>query len=136
MWTRLSANEKYTPISYGTLPPKVQVLSPENGVTYDFGNVSLAYAVNKPANASYSVDGRDPVPLTGSVALSGLAAGSHTVVVYATDAFGNTGASQPVVFTVAQPSAAFPAALFIAAAAIAGVAAAFGLLVYSKKRKR
>jgi N-acetylneuraminic acid mutarotase len=135
---QVSTNERYTPIGYGTLPPVVQVLSPENGVTYDSGNVSLAYAVNKAANASYSLDGLEPVPLAGSVVLSGLAAGSHTVVVYATDTFGNTGASQPVVFTVAQPSATFPAAFFIAAAAIAGAAVAVSLwlLAYFVRLRR
>jgi hypothetical protein len=52
---------------------------------------------------------------------------------YATDAAGNTGASETVHFTIAKP---FPTAL-VAAASIATVAVVgIGLLIYFKKRKR
>ncbi len=133
------ANERYVPVGYGTVPPVVSVLSPENNATYASGNVSLAYAVNKPyAQANYSLDGLQTAALSGNTTLMGLANGSHNVTVYATDEFGNTGASETVTFTVAQETEPqpFPTTLVIVAVIVVGAIAAAGLLFYFRKRKR
>ena len=41
----------------------------------------------------YSLDGQSNVTITGNITLAGLADGFHLVVVYATDAYGNTGSA-------------------------------------------
>jgi hypothetical protein len=130
---RYATNEQYTPFGYGTVPPVVQVVSPENK-TYAAGNVSLAFAVNKPASwVGYSLDGQDNVTITGNVTLSGLTGGLHNVTVYAKDEFGNTGASEVISFSVAEAS--FPAVPVAAASAATVAVVGVGLLVYFKKRK-
>ena len=125
-------NQQYTPYEYGTIPPVVSVVSPENG-NYTSGNVSLAFAVNKPAMwMGYSLDGQEAVTVTGNTTLSGLSSGLHNVTVYAKDAFGNEGASETITFRIAEP---FPVAI-AAAAAVAVAVSAVGVLVFFRKRSR
>jgi hypothetical protein len=127
-----ATNEQYTPFGYGTVPPAVAVVSPENE-TYASGNVSLAFTVNKPAVwLGYSLDGQDNVTVTGNATLTGLTSGLHNVTVYAKDEFGNVGASATVTFNVQEPFPIAPVAVASGASiAVIGV----GLLVYLKKRK-
>jgi N-acetylneuraminic acid mutarotase len=130
--TRYATNEQYTPFGYGTVPPAVSVVSPEN-MTYETSNVSVAFTVNKPVNwTGYSLDGGETVAVVGNVTLEGLANGVHNVTVYAKDGFGNVGASETVSFTVDVP---FPVTMVvapIASVAVVGV----GLILYFKKRKQ
>ena len=130
--TLYATNEEYTPFGYGTVPPAVAVVSPENA-TYASGNVSLAFTVNKPAVwLGYSLDGQDNVTVTGNATLTGLTSGLHNVTVYAKDEFGNVGASATVTFNVQEPFPIAPVAVASGASiALIGV----GLLVYLKKRK-
>jgi len=136
----LADNDQYTPFGYGTIPPAVHLVSPENK-TYVSSNVSLAFAVNKPALwMGYSLDGQDNVTITGNATLSGLANGSHNVTVYAKDEFENTGASETVIFTIAKETEAFPIRLAVAAAIVIAAlvllaAVSVGLSAYLKKRK-
>jgi N-acetylneuraminic acid mutarotase len=124
-------NQQYTPYGYGTIPSVISVVSPENK-NYTSGNVSLAFAVNKPAVwMGYSLDGQDNVTITGNATLSGLSSGLHNVTVYAKDEFENTGASETIYFRIAKP---FPTML-VAVAVVAVIVANAGLLVYFKKRK-
>jgi N-acetylneuraminic acid mutarotase len=124
--------EQYTPFGYGTVPPEIAVVSPEN-TSYASGSVSLAFAVNKPASwVGYSLDGQDNVTVTDNITLSGLPNGSHNVTVYARDAFGNTGVSETASFTIAEPFPTVP----VAASSVAVVASvSAGVIVYFKKRK-
>jgi hypothetical protein len=71
------------------------------------------------------------VAIGGNVTLEGLANGVHNVTVYAKDAFGNTGASETVSFTVEVP---FPATMIIAPVAFVAVVSV-GFIVYFRKRK-
>jgi hypothetical protein len=140
--TPSAVNEQYTPVGYGipdaaylleTTQPKISVLSPLNETCMN-SSVSLRFTVNKAIDwAGYSVDGKDNVTLTGNATLSGLSNGVHNVTVYAKDAFGNTGASETVTFTVAEPEP-FPLVLVIAAS-VSIATISIGLLVYFKKRK-
>jgi hypothetical protein len=124
-------NQQYTPYGYGTIPPVVSVVSPENK-NYTSGNVSLAFAVNKPALwMGYSLDGQDNVTITGNTTLSGLTSGLHNVTVYAKDSFENTGASETVTFSIAEP---FPMML-VAVTAVAVAVGSVGVLVYFRKRR-
>ena len=129
--TLYATNEQYTPFGYGTIPPAVHVVSPENQ-TYASGNASLALTVNKPALwLGYSLDGQDNVTITGNTTLGGLSNGLHNVTVYAKDEFENVGASETITFNVQEPFPAVPvAAASVATVAVVGV----GLLVYFRKR--
>lgn len=126
-------NEQYTPFGYGTVPPKVSVVSPENK-KYPSSSVPLAFAVNKPVVwLGYSLDGKDNATISGNTTITDLTNGLHNVTVYARDEFENTGASETISFSVEVP---FPLAP-IAAASVAVVAVVIaGLLLYFKKRKR
>jgi N-acetylneuraminic acid mutarotase len=130
-----AVNEQYTPFGYGTVPPAVSVVSPENK-TYTSSNVSLAFTVNKPAVwMGYSLDGQENVIITGTTSIAGLTSGLHNISVYAKDSFENTGTSETTTFTIAKEPEPFPTTIVIApivSVAVVGV----GLLVYFKKRKR
>jgi hypothetical protein len=131
--TYYATNEQYTPFGYGTAPPVVSVVSPEN-TNYTSSSVSLAFTVNKPAVwMGYSLDGRETVTVSGNSTIAGLPNGLHNVTVYARDEFENTGVSETISFNVDAP---FPVVPVAAASVAAIVAVGMGLLVYFKKRRR
>jgi hypothetical protein len=132
--TASALNEQYTPIGYGTVPPAVAVVSPENQA-YNETSVSLVFTVNKPVVwLGYSLDGQENVTITGNTTISGLASGVHNVTVYAKDAFENTGTSETITFTIAEKPEPFPTIVIASVVLVAVVG--IGLLVYLKKRKR
>ena len=127
----LALNEQYTPFGYGTIPPQVTVVSPEN-IKYNSSSVPLTFTVNKPAAwIGYSLDGQDNITATGNTTLSGLPNGSHTITVYARDEFGNTATSETINFTTEET---FPATILLIAATATAVSAGI-TIVYFKKRK-
>jgi hypothetical protein len=129
-------NQQYTPFGYGTVPPAIAVVSPENK-TYVASNVSLAFTLNKPAVwMGYSLDGQETVTVTENTTLNALSNGLHNITVYAKDEFENTGASETISFSVdvPEPSEPFPTTLVIAPIASVAVVGV-GLLVYFKKCK-
>jgi len=86
-----------------TTPPTITIISPQE-TTYEVSEVSLYFSVNEDTSwIGYSLDGQDNVTITGDTVLSGLSDGSHTIVVFATDYAGNTGASDTVQFTISTP---------------------------------
>ena len=96
----LDANERYMPFGYGTVPPELRLLSPEN-VTYTSDSVELALSVNRPtAWIGYSLDGRVNVTVKGDAVLSELSEGQHRLIVYVNDTFGNFVSSGAVYFSV------------------------------------
>ncbi len=116
-------------------PPHIFISSPENK-TYNDSNVTLAFSTSEPTSKiSYSLDGQNNVTITGNTTLNEVPNGSHNLTVYATDEFGNTGASEIVYFKVEapEPFPTIPAAT-VSVATIAVVGAV--LLVYFKKRKK
>jgi N-acetylneuraminic acid mutarotase len=128
-----SENEQYTPIGYGTVPPAVAVVSPENK-TYNVTSVSLVFTVNKPVVwMGYSLDGQETVTVNGNTTLSGLSNGLHNITVYARDEFENTGTSETITFRVETP---FPTTWFVAAIAIAITGGSALAIYYFKKPKR
>jgi hypothetical protein len=136
-FTPYATNEQYTPIGYGTVPPKINIVSPENK-TYTVTNVSLASIVNKPASwMGYSLDGQANITFIGNTTLTGLSNGLHSLIVYANDTYGNIGASKAIHFTINQPSASSPPTWVVPASVIAvgGVAIALGIVTYKKKRR-
>ncbi|MBM4400414.1 MAG: hypothetical protein FJ045_00510 [Crenarchaeota archaeon] len=96
----LAVNERYAPIGYGTVPPELRVLSPENK-TYTSNNVPLVLTVNRPMTwIGYSLDDRANVTVAGDTTLSGLSEGAHRLVVHINDTFGNVVSSDTVYFSV------------------------------------
>ncbi len=96
----LNVNEQYMPLGYGTVPPELHVLSPENK-TYNSKNIQLVFSVNRPTNwMGYSLDGQANVTVTGDTEVSDLSEGAHSITVYVNDTFGNMVSSSAVDFSV------------------------------------
>jgi N-acetylneuraminic acid mutarotase len=143
--TTSAVNEQYTPIGYGTpdpfyMPPtditapEIAIMSPENR-TYYTTDIPLNVTVNEPSSwMRYKLDGKTVVEIDGNATLRGLSFGSHNISVYATDAAGNTGASETIFFNVAKPEP-FSRTLVVAAVATVAAIVGVGLLVYFKKRQ-
>jgi N-acetylneuraminic acid mutarotase len=130
-----TANEQYMPLGYGTIPPDISIISPENA-NYTSNNVTLAFAVNKKVEwMGYSLDGQENVTITGNTTLAELSNGLHNITVYAKDSFENSGASKAISFSVDVPDS-FLNLVITAVASVAAVGVVgLGLVVYFKKRK-
>jgi hypothetical protein len=118
-----------------TIPPSVSVLELDNR-TFVEPEVHLSFTANESVSKiSYVLDGQENVTIAGNTTLTNLPYGAHNVTVYATDNVGNIGASETIIFTIAEPEPEpFPTTLVIVsigAVAVVGM----GLLVYFKKRK-
>jgi peptide/nickel transport system substrate-binding protein len=82
------------------LPPTIVVLSPANA-TYDTTNVSLIFTLDKATSwIGYRLDGAANVTITGNTTITSISHGSHKVVVYANDTYGNMGTSNTVYFVI------------------------------------
>ncbi len=98
--TWLAVNEEYMPFGYGTVPPELHILSPENK-TYTNNNVSLSLSVNKPTTwIGYSLDTQTNVTITGDTVLTEMPEGQHSVIFYVNDTFGNLVSSAAIYFSV------------------------------------
>jgi hypothetical protein len=129
-----ATNEQYIPFGYGTLPPMISIVSPENS-NYTSSNVSLVFTLNKLAVwMGYSLDGKENVIITDNTTLTGLSNGLHNITVYAKDEFENIGESETIHFSVEAPEP-FPTTLVIASIASVAVVGAV-LAVYFKKYRR
>ena len=96
----LDVNEQYIPVGYGTVPPVLNVLSPENK-TYTSSEIPLVLSVNRPTIwMGYSLDDLANVTVTGDVELSNLSEGEHRLTVYVNDTFGNMVSSSNITFFV------------------------------------
>jgi len=96
----IDVNEQYMPVGYGTVPPVLYVLFPENE-TYTSNDIPLVLSVNRPTTwMGYSLDGVANVTVAGDVELSDLSEGEHHLTVYANDTFGNMVSSSNVTFFV------------------------------------
>jgi N-acetylneuraminic acid mutarotase len=96
----VSYNEMYETLEYGSILPKLSLLSPENR-TYSSNNVSLILSVNRATNwIGSSLDDKENVTITGDMVLTGLTDGSHKLIVYINDTFGNTISSDVLFFSV------------------------------------
>ena len=109
-----------------TSAPKITNLSINS---QDKGNMLLNFTVDKATSwVGYSLDNQANVTVNGEFVLKDLTAGAHNVTVYAEDTAGKRGASETLLFTMAEP---FPTTLAIASvASVAVVGVTLGLLVY------
>jgi N-acetylneuraminic acid mutarotase len=125
-------NQQYMPVGYGTVPPTMHLVSPENK-NYTSSNVTVAFIANKPAVwVGYSLDGQKNVTITGNTTIAVASVGLHNITVYIKDTLGNIGASETITFNLTEP---FPTFFVIAIASAAFVfVMGVGLLVYFKKR--
>ncbi|MCJ7561073.1 right-handed parallel beta-helix repeat-containing protein [Candidatus Bathyarchaeota archaeon] len=111
--------------------PSVSILSPENK-TYWQTDIPLTFTANEPLSwIAYSLEGQDNVTIAGNVTLAVLSEGSHSLVVYATDTVGNTGASETIYFSI-EPS---PIIWIVAAIAIIVIVGAALLIYFTKVKK-
>lgn len=94
----LKANEQYKPVGYGTVPPKLQITSPENKT---YSKIPLTFAINRGTEwTGYSIDNQANVTITNETNLLGLSQGEHSLIIYANDSLGNMGSSNTVFFSV------------------------------------
>ena len=94
----LNTVEMYKPVGYGTVPPQVQITSPENNT---YANVTLTYTANRgTAWVGYSLDSQVNITLKGNAEFSNLSQGTHNVILYANDTNGNMGSSSIVYFSI------------------------------------
>jgi parallel beta-helix repeat protein len=92
--------DRYPLMHRDTTPPNITIVSPENK-PYPAGSISLTFTVNEPTfRIAYSLDGQANVAITTNTTLTELLEDSHSVIVYATDSFGNTGVSIAVHFAI------------------------------------
>ena len=118
-----------------TTPPTISILSPENK-TYTTSSVSLSFTVDEATSwMGYSLDRQTNATIAGNTTISGLSDGSHSLIIYASDIAGNTGASEIIYFSIeTQQAEPFPTWIVATIVIIAGVGAA--LLVYFAKVKK
>ncbi len=94
----LNVNEEYKPVGYGTVPPKVQITSPENKT---YSEVTLTFTINRGTQwMGYSLDNHANVTIQTETKLLNITQGTHEVTVYANDSLGNMGVSNSVFFAV------------------------------------
>jgi hypothetical protein len=83
-----------------TTPPTIQIISPQN-TTYAANDVDLTFIIDEPTYwIGYSLDGQANVTSNGNTILTSLGEGSHNIIVYANDTYGNMGFSNIVYFTI------------------------------------
>ena len=116
-----------------TMQPKISILSPLSQI-YNESSIFVIFTVDKPFNRTdYSLDCEENATVTGNFTLTALSNGLHNVTIYASDTYGNIGASETIHFTVKVPDP-FPTVPIAAAFLITIVVMGAGLLVYFKKQ--
>jgi hypothetical protein len=111
-------------------PPTIRVTSPQSK-TYETSEVELTFTVDSETSwLGYSLDGQQNVTIPGNTTITGLAVGTHNVIVYARGVTGLEGSSAAVQFTIA---ARFPTETVLAGVAIA-IVACVSFLLYVKRK--
>ena len=113
-----------------TTPPEISNLSVQNK-TYSSKDIPLSFHINETTSwIGYRLDNQANVNADGNITLTALSEGTHKIVLYSNDSFGNMGKSETVFFTV-NSQVSLPIILGIVAVIIVAVATS---LVYLKKR--
>jgi hypothetical protein len=146
-WTR-SARTMFT---MNVAAPHISVLS-FNQHTYNTSSLPLDFSVSESDISwmGFSLDGAANQTINGNTTLTGLSERTHTIVVYATDTAGTTGASPSISFNIetqqtepsqpqgetgSQPSEPFPTIWIVASLGSVAVAIAV-LIVYFIRVKK
>lgn len=98
---------------------------PNQTLTYQNGNVTLSFLLNKPAQLIYNLDDEDNMTVTGNSTLvfNNLSYGKHNVTIYAKDNYGVISAPSTISLNV-QKSEPFPAltvAIFVTILVVVGI---------------
>jgi hypothetical protein len=134
----LALNQQYIPFGYNSVSPQISIISPSN-MNYTSDSIPLTFVVNKNLSwIGYSLDGQQNVDLPGNSTITNLAYGSHNIIIYANDSFGNVGVSETINFHVENPATSapisLPLSLTIIVVPVLIVCIAVSLL-YAKKHK-
>lgn len=135
-----------SPSTDDTTPPIISNLSLENK-TYNSAEMPLPLSFNIDKTVSwiaYCLDEQANITIAGwydpdrygrqfNTTLTGLSDGSHSLVVYANDTAGNSGASETVTFTIYTPESS-PTTTLAATASVSFAIISIALLAYFKKR--
>jgi hypothetical protein len=145
------ASSKPVSFTINAAAPHITVLSPRQG-SYNTNSFPLNFSISESdiSWVGYSLDGAATQTINGNTTLTGLSYGTHTIVVYATDTAGTTGASPSTSFNIEtqqtepsqlqgetepQPSTPFPTTS-VAAASVSVAVVGAGLLVYFAKSRK
>ena len=122
--------------STDTVPPKIQINSPENK-SYTSNSVSLSFFVNERTTwIGYSLNGHVNVTIEGNMTLVDLSSGAHAITIYANDSARNTGASETVHFSIeTRGSITTVLSPELIVAVIVIIAVVTSVLVYAIRRK-
>lgn len=94
----LTSTLQYKPLDYGKVPPKIQIISPENKTYTD---IEIAYTTNRVLSwAAYSLDNQANVTITDELQLTGIPSGQHEIIIFGNDTLGNIGSSGKVYFSI------------------------------------
>jgi parallel beta-helix repeat protein len=86
-----------------TTPPSIAIVAPTS-TTYNTPDIPLTFTLSEAYSwLGYSLDGQANVTITGNGTLTQLAAGTHSLRIYATDTVGHTGRSDVTQFYVVEP---------------------------------
>ena len=86
--------------SIDATPPTIMILSPENK-TYEARGLPLTFTLSESDSwIGYSLDNKANATISGNTTITNLLNGTHTVVIYANDTFGNMGRSNKIYWTV------------------------------------
>lgn len=126
------------------IAPVISIENPKN-MTYTKNEVPLSFLLNEPISIDgskpnypdvsriiYCLDGQNNITVTEDTVLKDLSNGQHSVIVYAEDVHGNTGASETIFFSV--QSEIFPV-LNVAALICGSAILAIAVFFYSRKTK-
>jgi len=119
-----------------TTPPIISILSPENK-TYAVEDAPLTFALSESTSwMGYSLDGQANITIIGNITLTGLSNGLHSLIVYAKDTAGNTGASEMIYFNIeTQQEVPFWTQWWLWTTVAVVIVALAGAVYFLKKRK-
>ena len=116
-------------------PPVISILSPQN-TTYTTTSVPLTFTVSEAISwIGYTLDGQANMTITGNTTLTGLSDGTHSLIVYAKDTAGNTGASEIVYFSI-ETKKAEPFPIWFVATIVVIAIVGVPFIVYFAKVKK
>ena len=114
--------------------PNITVLSIEN-TTYSQNAIPLNFTINEPVSKlAYNLDTRGNNSVIGNITLTDLSVGEHKLIIYAWDVSGNVGASETLVFTIAET---FPMLILVivASSVVIILLVVMYFLLYRRHRK-
>jgi len=146
------ASEPFLLQQMGICPPNVTIISIAENQTFTTTNITLTFTVAaavKTTDFAYSLNGQENKTVEGNTTLTGLSIGRQSVVVYATDIYGRSGASETINFTIfqqeepefgavsaSQAGEPLSSAYLVGVVGACAVAGATSLAVHSRRKKK